>query len=74
MQDVLWRGTGPVFNLTWGGRDWTLKVDGPRPGLCLEEGETSRRLLALDRLERPGCCDIDAFSGATLVGYERHRT
>jgi hypothetical protein len=75
VQELSWRGSGPVFSLFWGGRDWTLNVSALGPGLCRPAGADSSKLLAIDRLERagrPACCD--AFSGATLVDYDRYRS
>jgi hypothetical protein len=72
--ETLWNGTGPVFTLFWGGRDWTLNVEDPRNGLRLQTGESLPRLLAPDRLAAPKRCDRDAFTRKTLVAFERYRS
>jgi hypothetical protein len=65
-----WSGDGPEFDIAWGGRSWTLKVDGPRPGLRTS-GPDAGPVLSLEGVAAPGRWDADAFSGATLVGFER---
>jgi hypothetical protein len=65
-----WDGTGPEFTLEWGGRPWTLKVDRPRPGLHIQ-GEAIGPLLGLEGIAAIGHYANDAFSGSTLVGFER---
>jgi hypothetical protein len=66
----MWSGSGPQFSLDWGGRSWTLDVNGHRPGLCAAEFGP---LLALEGVAEVGRWDPDALSGETIVGYEvRH--
>jgi hypothetical protein len=65
----LWRGTGPAYDLQWGGRTWTLRVDDPRPGLR-SPGIGADLLLGLEGVAARGRWDPDALSGATLVGHE----
>ncbi|HEX8199484.1 MAG TPA: hypothetical protein VF590_03290 [Isosphaeraceae bacterium] len=65
----LWRGTGPAYELPWGGRTWTLRVDDPRPGLR-SEGIEAGPFLGLEGVAERGRWDPDALSGATLVGHE----
>lgn len=74
MDETAWRGSGPDFTLFRGGREWTLKVDGACPGLCLETPESPAKLLSLDRLAAPSRCDFEAFTAATLVEFERYRS
>jgi hypothetical protein len=69
-----WSGSGPEFTLFRGGREWTLKVDGARPGLSLETRELPSKLLSLDRLAGLTRCDSEAFTAATLVEFERYRS
>ena len=64
-----WTGTGPAFEIEWGGRTWTLRVDGDRPGLTSADGKLGPRL-ALAGVAELGRSDADALSGATLVGSE----
>ncbi len=69
-----WSGSGPEFDLDWGGRNWKLKVDDARPGLrTWDEGVTATLgpLLALEGVAEVGRWAPDALSGATLLGYER---
>jgi hypothetical protein len=73
VQEPGWRGIGPHFTLNWGGRDWTLKVDTPSPGLIAEGATEIPRVLSLDRLAAPGRSDPEAFCANTLVEVERYR-
>ncbi len=69
-----WSGSGPEFDLQWGGRAWRLKVDDARPGLRTWDedlAETIGPLLALEGVAEVGRWEPDALSGATLVGFER---
>jgi hypothetical protein len=74
VDDSLWQGSGPDFTLSFGARQWILKVDEPCPGLCLDQGAKPTKLLALDRLAVSSRCDFEGFSARTLVGYERYRS
>ncbi|MBV8229781.1 MAG: hypothetical protein JO329_07345 [Planctomycetaceae bacterium] len=65
-----WNGSGPKFDVEWGGRTWVLKVDDPRPGLR-PLGDPAGPLLALEGVAAKGRCAADALSGASLVGVER---
>ena len=69
-----WTGDGPAFEIEWGGRTWTLRVDGDRPGLTSNPASTDGTLgplLALAGVAEVGRADPGAFSGSTLVGFER---
>ena len=69
-----WGGSGPEFDLVWGGRTWRLKVDDARPGLRTQDedgAEIVGPLLALEGVAEVGRWEPDALSGATLIGYER---
>jgi hypothetical protein len=68
-----WQGSGPEFSLTWGSRQWILKLNEACPGLCLDQPANPAKLLALDWLAAPARCDFDAFNPSTLVEYERYR-
>jgi hypothetical protein len=74
VDELCWNGSGPEFTLIWGGREWTLKVDGPCPGLCLSSSETPSKLLSLDHLAGPSRRDFEAFTPQTLVDVERYRS
>jgi len=65
-----WQGSGPDFELSWGGGTWRLQVDGPRPGLYHAAGRLGP-MLALEGLAQAGCWAPLALSGATLIGCER---
>jgi hypothetical protein len=65
-----WNGAGPEFDLDWGGRTWTLKVDDLQPGLR-PRGEPIGPLLGLEGVAAVGRSAPNALSGATLVGFER---
>jgi len=73
VQRTHWTGPGPVFSLTWGGRPWTLKVDEACPGLRGESDCAGVKLLSLHGLAQVGRFESAAFTGATLVGFERLR-
>lgn len=67
-----WIGDGPAFELEWGGWSWTLRADGPRPGLR-PRGERFGPVLALEGLAEVGRWVPGALGGATLVTCQRHR-
>jgi hypothetical protein len=66
-----WNGSGPEFDLEWGGRIWTLRVDDQRPGLRIRGEEGVGPLLGLDGVAAVGRWAPNALSGANLVGFER---
>jgi len=68
-----WTGSGPEFQVNWGGREWTLKVDEACPALRWQSDRVVVKLLSLDGLARTGRFEPTAFTGATLVGFERRR-
>jgi hypothetical protein len=69
-----WTGAGPEFNLDWGGRRWTLKVDAARPGLhSKSDDSTIIELLSLQGLAQAGRFDSEAFNLGTLICFERWR-
>jgi hypothetical protein len=63
-----WIGDGPGFSIEWGGRTWTLNVEGPVPGL--RAGEIGP-VLGLEGIAATGRWDRDVLSGASLLGVER---
>lgn len=65
-----WQGSGPEYELEWGGRTWVLKVDGAVPGLTVR-GAAVGPLLALEGVAAIGRSEPGALSGATLIGHER---
>ena len=65
-----WKGSGPEFDVEWGGRSWTLKVNDLKPGPRVR-GEAIGPLLGLEGVATVGRSSPDALSGATLVGFER---
>ena len=65
-----WMGDGPEFSLRWGGRDWSLNVADPQPGLQVR-GENVGPLLALEGIATVGCGASSIFGGASIVGFER---
>ncbi len=62
-----WTGTGPEYQIDWGGLPFTLRLDEPRPGL---RGSGIGPLLALDGLAESGRRDDSAFSTLTLAASE----
>lgn len=66
-----WLGSGPEFELTWGGRPWVLKVDDTRPGLWVRD-DLAGPVLALEGLATPGRWERDVLSVAALASVERH--
>ena len=63
MRQSHWTGSGPEFNLNWGGREWTLKVDEACPGLRWQSDRSSVvKLLSLDGLAQAGRFDSGAFT------------
>lgn len=69
-----WEVEGDGFKVTWGDRDWRLRVDNDQPGLSLP-GSPGMYLLGLEGVAEAGRFDASACSGATLLGVEfrRHR-
>jgi hypothetical protein len=68
-----WEGPGPAFTLSWGGRPWTLGLDGAEPGLRWEGDGKAGCLLSLVALRAAARFGSHAFTAATLVGFELHR-
>jgi hypothetical protein len=68
-----WTGSGPEFNLEWGGHPWALRLDAPGPGLCSRCDRWGLKLLSLFGLAQTGRFDPQAFSEATLINVERWR-
>jgi hypothetical protein len=64
-----WVGPGPEYQLAWGGRTWTLQLDGPCPGLRARD-QGLGPLLALGGVAAVGRWDREALSGASLIGQE----
>jgi hypothetical protein len=69
-----WRGSGGDYTLCWGGRAWTLKVDGAQPGVYCDAEHWSSRLLSLHGLAAVGRFEHEVFTSATLVSVERYRS
>lgn len=63
-----WEGTAPGFTIPWGGLDWTLRLDGPQPGLY--HGSTGP-ILGLAGLAARGRREPVACSGSALSSCER---
>jgi len=68
-----WTGTGPDFHLSWGGREWTLKLDEDCPGLRSRSDRSNVKLFSLHGLAQAGRFESGAFRAATLVGFEHRR-
>lgn len=64
-----WRGDGPGFTIDWAGREWTLALDAPDPGL---HAPGAGPMLALAALAARGRHDRTAFAPRQLAGFERH--
>src|SRR4051794_27965147 len=64
-----WGGAGPAYDLQWGGRTWTLRVDDARPELR-SPGLGAELLLGLEGVAEQGRWDPGALSGAALVAHE----
>ena len=73
MADFHWQGDGPVFTIEAAGRTWTLGLDEAHPCLSWSDGRSMARLLGLDHVAAIGRRDESAFTGPTLVSFERHR-
>jgi hypothetical protein len=73
VSDFHWKGNGPEFTSSGGGRQWTLKLDEAAPGLAGTDGRTLAKLLALHEVSAVGRCEEGAFNGSTLTGFARHR-
>jgi hypothetical protein len=71
--DLDWQGEGPEFTIDSEGRRWTLRLDEARPRLSWSDGRLVARLLGLDHVAAIGRRDESAFSGPSLVSFERHR-
>lgn len=56
-----WTQAGPDFEAEWGGRAWTLRTAGPKPGLWIRGGSIGP-LLGLDGLAIVGRTDHDALA------------
>jgi len=69
-----WTGSGPEFNLDWGGREWTLTLDEAGPGLRWQSDASVVKLFSLDGLAQVGRFDARAFTRTTLVGFEQRRS
>jgi hypothetical protein len=73
VRPIDWTGSGPEFHLEWAGRRWTLKLDTHAPGVRFQDGRSALALLSLFGVAQTGRFDSEAFTEATLVGYERWR-
>lgn len=67
--DRCWSAVDGSYRLDWGGRAWTLRVDGPRPGLVVEGSDLV--ILGLDGLAESGRRSDRALAGSTLAYVER---
>jgi hypothetical protein len=63
-----WEGDGPEYAVEWGGLEWRLRLDDPRPGL--RSGDLGP-LLGLEGLAAAGRWEPGALSSSSLVGFER---
>jgi hypothetical protein len=64
-----WKANQSGFTLSWGGRDWTLQLDGDLPGLHAADNSEDL-VLCLDGVAVAGRIDPGAFSAKSLVGLE----
>jgi len=64
-----WQANQSGFMLSRGGRDWTLQLDGERPGLHAADNSDDL-VLCLDGIAAAGRIDPGAFSSQWLVGVE----
>jgi hypothetical protein len=71
--DLQWQGDGPVFTIEEDGRPWRLDLDSPHPCVAWSDPHAGARLLELDHVAAVGRRDESAFTGASLVSFERHR-
>lgn len=69
-----WQSDGDSHSLTWGGRVWTLRLDGPGPGLRCEGEPGIGPLLSLRGLAARGRLEERVFTTASLLGVERYRS
>lgn len=67
-----WQARGAGYELSWGGRTWTLAVDTLRPGLRMTEEPGWGPVLGLEGVAAAGRRAPNALSGATLVACEPH--
>ena len=67
-----WRGDGPTYRVTWGDREWTLRVDGPSPALADDTGALGPRL-GLAGVAEVGRTAPAALDGKTLVEHACRR-
>lgn len=72
MNDVAWRGDGPVLTSDLAGRTWRLALDDPHPGLSWSDAGYQARILTLDHVAAAGRRDPSAFAGPSLVSWGRH--
>jgi hypothetical protein len=68
-----WEESGGSYELSWGGRLWTLQFDKPEPGLRSGGGDWLASLLCLHGVAATGRFESQVFSPATLVNVERYR-
>lgn len=65
-----WAGSGPEFELEWGGRTWLLNLTDTQPGLKVRD-ETVGPVLSLEGIAAVSRSDPSVFGHASLVGFER---
>lgn len=74
MNDVVWRGDGPVLTSELAGRTWRLALDAPHPGLSWADAGYQARILTLDHIATTGRRDPSVFAGVSLASWTRHGT
>lgn len=71
--DTPWQGGGSEFSITIAGRSWTLKLDGPRPGLAATDGRFHVAVLGLRHVSTTARRHEEVFDGSSLESCEAHR-
>ena len=69
-----WEESDGSYTQTWGGRSWTLKVDGPEPGLRSKVDVGFASVLCLHGIAAAGRFESQVFTPSTLIKVERYRS
>jgi hypothetical protein len=69
-----WQESGGTYILSWGGRQWTLNIDEPGPGLRSKVDRGFASVLCLHGLAAAGRFETYGFTPATLINVERYRS
>lgn len=64
-----WTGTGPIYGLSWGGRDWVLDLRSSEPGLSADDGQLGP-ILAVAGVVARGRPGPVGFGPGSLVSHE----